>query len=198
MSNQTRNVLLVLVAIAIVAVIITLENPFQQGSSVPAEQSGRTQSGMIAGQGANQTEPPPLPQIGHPAPHFVLSDIDGNSVRLDSFRGKVVLINFWATWCPFCVFEMPDMERMFKIFSGDLIVLAINTGESRSKVRRFVEENEISYPVLLDTEGEVTQAYRIRGMPTSYYVDRNGIIRQIRVGYHTLSDMEEIIRSILY
>ena len=192
MSSQTRNILLILVAIAIVAAIIVLQNPFQQSSSASAGQGNKY--GLITAPGSSQSMSPPF--MGHPAPNFVLPDMNGNPVRLDSFRGKIVLINFWATWCPYCVREMSDMGQAANIFKDDLVILAVNTGESKSKVKRFVDANGISYPILLDTESVVAQAYLVAGMPTSYYVDKEGIIRQIVVGYHNLSEMERIIKSI--
>jgi cytochrome c biogenesis protein CcmG/thiol:disulfide interchange protein DsbE len=130
-------------------------------------------------------------EIGKPAPDFTLQDLDGNTVRLSDFRGKVVFLNFWATWCPPCRAEMPAIETLHRKYrDGDVVVLGIDLRESASTVRAFVEEGGYTWTFLLDTTGRVGSMYQVRGIPASYFVDRKGIIRAVAIGGMTGATME--------
>ncbi|WP_227995007.1 redoxin domain-containing protein [Oceanobacillus sp. CFH 90083] len=117
-------------------------------------------------------------EIGDRAPDFMLETLDGNAVQLSDFQGERVMINFWATWCPPCRQEMPDMERFYQ--EHDPVILSVNLtdGELNIKqVERFIQELELTFPVLLDKEGEVSNLYRIQPIPMTYMVDADGIIQ---------------------
>lgn len=140
---------------------------------------------IIAGgsAGCSPEGPAPGPQVGKPAPDFQLPNLGGQLVSLSDFQGKPVLINFWASWCGPCVYEMPYIQEVFEEWSGQgLVVLAINIGESSSKVKEFMESHALSFPVLLDMEGKVADQYNIGGIPTTFSVDKDGIIQAMRVG----------------
>jgi len=140
---------------------------------------------IIAGgsTGCSPEGPAPGPQVGKPAPNFQLPNLGGQSVSLSDFQGKPVLINFWASWCRPCVYEMPYIQEVFEEWSGQgLVVLAINIGESLSQVKEFMESHDLSFPVLLDMEGKVAEQYNIGGIPTTFSVDKDGIIQAMRVG----------------
>ena len=125
----------------------------------------------------------PAPQVGKPAPNFQLPNLGGELVSLSDFQGKPVLINFWASWCQPCVYEMPFIQEVFEEWSGQgLVVLAINMGENSSKVETFMESHGLSFPVLLDMQGKVGGQYNIRGIPTTFSVDKDGIIQAMRIG----------------
>ena len=116
------------------------------------------------------------------APDFTLATLDGSTVRLADLRGKVVLLNFWATWCPPCKAEMPDLDALQRIYgeSQGLVVLGINLQEDAGTVASFVQERNLSFPVLLDTDGTVTSGlYQVRPLPTSFIIDRQGYIRDV-------------------
>ena len=122
-------------------------------------------------------------QVGNPAPDFQLQDLDGQPVALSNLRGKAVLLNFWATWCPPCRREMSYIQEIYDEWPEEwLVVLAINIGESASKVREFIQNYGLSFPVLLDTKEDVAQKYNIRGIPTTFFIDKDGIIRVKIVG----------------
>lgn len=111
------------------------------------------------------------------APSFVLKDLGGNEVRLDDFRGKIVFLNFWATWCPPCREEMPSMEKLYREFrERDFTILAIDLREDNRKVKAFKEEFGLTFPILLDSDGAVGLDYRITSIPTTYLVDREGFL----------------------
>jgi peroxiredoxin len=118
------------------------------------------------------------------APEFVLPDLGGTPIRLSDHRGNVVLLNFWATWCPPCRAEMPSMEKLYQVYrERGLIILAISNDVSgRSVVERFVRERGLTFPVLLNPEGDVFAQYGVRGLPTSYVLDRKGRVVSGEIG----------------
>ena len=118
------------------------------------------------------------------APDFFLEDLNGNSVRLRDLRGKVVLLNFWATWCPSCRFEMPSMEALHKEYSRQgLVVLAVNFRESPGEIRPFYKEHNLSFRTLLDTGGETFARYETWSLPTTFLIDRRGYVVGKVIGY---------------
>ena len=127
------------------------------------------------------------PEEGHHAPDFALKTLDEKTVRLSDLRGnKVVLINFWATWCPPCRLEMPTMQKIYSEYKGrGFEIFAINIEpDAKEEIREFMEELRLTFPVLLDHDMKVTRKYRLIGLPVSFLIDRQGIIRAKEVGYH--------------
>lgn len=135
--------------------------------------------------------------VGDMAPDFQLTTLDGEEVALSDYRGSRVWINFWATWCPPCRAEMPDMEEFYK--QNDVEILAINLTEtepSTDQVQRFVDEYELTFPILLDEVIEVATAYRIQPIPTSFMLDSEGVIQFKSFGPLTYEQMEEVFADI--
>lgn len=129
--------------------------------------------------------PPPVPRAGFSAPDFQLDALDGETVSLSGLKGQVVLINFWASWCPPCRSEMPAMEAVHQDYRDlGLVVLAINATnqDDLRKVSTFVSDYALTSPILLDTEGQVSLLYELRSLPTSFFIDREGIIRDVVIG----------------
>ncbi len=128
----------------------------------------------------------PAPRQGFLAPDFTLQDMTGNQVSLQSLRGKVVVVNIWATWCTFCKSEMPAFQKVSDSFppESDVVILAVNstTQDDPAKVAQFVKDYALRYPILMDTGGRVTKAYQIRALPTTFFIDRKGIIRNVTIG----------------
>ena len=109
--------------------------------------------------------------------NFSLSLLEGETKSLSSYKGKVVFLNFWATWCGPCRVEMPSMEALYKKFSDKgLEILAVNCGEDQAAVRSFMKNEKLSFPALLDLDGRVSQNYGIQAIPTTYLIDRDGMI----------------------
>jgi peroxiredoxin len=120
---------------------------------------------------------------GKTAPPLALKDIHGGEHDLSRYRGKVVLVNFWATWCEPCRYEMPSMQRLkAKLADKSFELLAVNVDEPEARVRRFVEETRFDLPVLLDVNKRVTRAWGVRVMPTTFLVGPDGRIRYRAVG----------------
>jgi Peroxiredoxin len=128
---------------------------------------------------------------------FTLKDLDGNKVSLSDFKGKNVYINFFATWCPPCKGEMPDIENVYKEFKDkDLVVLAVDLGEQTETVKNFIESNKYSFKVLLDSDTSVAEKYNISAIPVSLFIDKNGNIKAKRVGAITEDEMKANIEKL--
>ncbi|MBI4187119.1 MAG: redoxin domain-containing protein [Chloroflexi bacterium] len=152
-------------------------------------------AGLLLAQGCASSAPasgrPGQLQVGSPAPDFTLTDLAGNQVSLSDFRGKAVFINFWATWCPPCREEMPEIEAIYQKYKDrDVAVIGVDILEKEDVVRRFVQEGGYSWTFVIDTTGEVTTVYKVTAIPTSYFIDGNGIIRAVAVGAMTRTEME--------
>jgi peroxiredoxin len=118
-------------------------------------------------------------KLGEPAPNFRLRDLNGQMVSLSDLRGKVVLLNFWATWCGPCRVEMPAMEELYRTFSrNDFEILAVSTdAQGASVTRPFQQENHLTFPILHDADYRVGLTYGARSLPMTFMVDRQGIVR---------------------
>lgn len=131
---------------------------------------------------------------GDVAPDFTLEDTNGNKVTLSSLRGKVVMVNFWATWCPPCKEEMPSMERLNKIMAEeDFVMLAINTEkDGRSVVPDFLKKNPHDFTVLYDDQGTVQQEYGVYKFPESFVIRKDGTVDQKVIGAIDWSSVKTI------
>ena len=121
---------------------------------------------------------------GLPAPNFSLPDLDGKMVSLSDYRGKVVLLNIWATWCPPCVEEMPSMEKLYQELQGEgLEILAVSIDESGAQeVLPFMQKHKLSLPALTDTKGTIKSLYQTTGVPESFIIDKDGILVEKVIG----------------
>jgi cytochrome c biogenesis protein CcmG/thiol:disulfide interchange protein DsbE len=122
----------------------------------------------------------PSPEVGALAPDFTLTNLGGEQISLNDLRGQVVLINFWATWCIPCRLEMPAIQQRYN--DGGFAVLAVDFNEDAERVQAFVDELDLNLPILLDPGGDVQELYRVRGYPTSFFVDEGGVIRFFHIG----------------
>jgi cytochrome c biogenesis protein CcmG/thiol:disulfide interchange protein DsbE len=121
--------------------------------------------------------------VGEAAPNFELQNLDGQSISLSNLKGNPVLVNFWATWCGPCVSEMPYIQEINEDWSDTgLVVLAINIGDSSQAVEQFLQEHNLALPVLLDTKKVVAPKYGIRAIPTTFFIDKEGIVRVKVIG----------------
>jgi peroxiredoxin len=132
--------------------------------------------------------------VGDVAPDFKLEDTKGNPVSLSDFRGKVVLINLWATWCPPCIAEMPSMERLQEVMAGDdFVILAVNTEENgRSVVPEFLEKTRYTFPILYDDKGVVQKLYGVFKFPESFIILKDGTVAEKIIGPLDWSSLETI------
>ncbi|MFL0403666.1 TlpA family protein disulfide reductase [Bacillus nitratireducens] len=140
-------------------------------------------------------------EIGKSAPDFELTKLDGAKVKLSDLKGKKVILNFWATWCGPCQQEMPDMEAFYKEHKDNVEILAINytpseKGGGEEKVRNFAKEKGITFPILLDKNIDVTTAYKVITIPTSYFIDTKGVIQDKFIGPMTQKEMEKRVAKL--
>jgi thiol-disulfide isomerase/thioredoxin len=121
-------------------------------------------------------------QKAAPAPAFTLTSLAGDPVTLSDHRGQAVMINFWTTWCPPCLAELPLIESFAKNYAEELVVLAVNAGEERARVVDFVNEYGYDLLFLLDSSNSLGEKYQVRGLPTSVFIDQQGLIQAIHIG----------------
>ena len=141
------------------------------------------------------TKSTPSMKTGLPAPDFVLNDLDGRPVRLSDLKGKVVLIEFWATWCPPCTMAIPELNALQrKYMDRDFVILSISTDEDISTVRSYVEENDVLFPVLFDDKN-VNSSYGVYTIPTVVIIDENGIVLKNHMGFAP-GIFEELLKDV--
>jgi len=122
------------------------------------------------------------PDIGYLAPDFTLLTSGGDELSLSDLRGTPVLVNFWATWCPPCRAEIPALEQTYRQFGGDVLVLGIDVQENPDRVATFIQQNDMTYPVVIDESAEIAKIYQVRAFPTSYLIDERGVVLQVYNG----------------
>lgn len=176
---------------------------FSQKETAPADTAQGTsavQPESAAGEATKSVaERPTRPYPNHHAPDFTLTDLEGQPVQLSSLKGKKVFINFWASWCPPCKAEMPDLVEMSKKYQGQVEFYGVNltTQDTVEKAKGFVKEYGIEFPTLLDERGEVGGRYGVVSIPTSFTIDENGVVVQRTGGQLSRSAMEEMLQDVI-
>lgn len=140
---------------------------------------------------------PPMGQLDRPAPNFTAPELRGGTVELAQYRGRVVLINFWGTWCEPCKRELPALQQAYEQFSEQgLMVIGVNltddeqvNGKTVEDVAAFLAQYGVTYPIALDVDGKIAEAYRIFPLPTSYFVTTDGQLRYVHIGELTFADI---------
>ncbi len=141
----------------------------------------------------------PSPLVGRPAPGFTLTSFDGEPVRLEALRGRVVVLNFWASWCyPACYEEAPALEAAWRTHrERGLVVVGVDIQDTEAAGRRFIAELGLTFPNAPDPKGTVSIDYGVYGVPETFVIDRRGIIRQKHVGAFTLDAARRAIEPLL-
>ena len=125
----------------------------------------------------------PAPKVGEPAPDFALQDMDGKLVRLSDFRGQTVVLNFWATWCAPCRQEFPEFVDVYeRNREKGLAIIGVNIKENVRSVRKFADDFGAKFPIAMDAEGSVASQYRIQGLPVTWFIDVEGVVRGQVIG----------------
>ncbi len=160
----------------------------QAGASYPITSAGADITGLGTG-----------PKVGQLAPDFVLKDVyTGQPIRLSSLRGKPVWINFWASWCPPCKAELPDMKQVYARYEGKgLVLFGIDMQEDPAVVKQFTSDNGYKWDIAVDSDGHVTNTYYVFSIPTHIFVDSDGVIKSIQIGALTQAMMEERLSKII-
>lgn len=178
--DPVRDLVIPVLAIALVAAGIFFVQWFRERAAAPVAGSsfapGSYSPIRLGSEGEGK------PKLGQPAPGFQLLDSEGRVVRLDDFRGRPVLVNFWATWCVPCRKETPELIALQSEWGDEAQIVGVNYFESPDAVRAFAADFGINYPLPLDRTGEVTGSYKLTGLPETFFLDAQGVIRDHRIG----------------
>jgi len=138
------------------------------------------------------------PAQGFAAPIFNTAVLSGGETSLQDYAGDVVVVNFWATWCPPCKAEMPGINQFYEAYKDQgVVVLAVNAKEGEELVRPFIESSGFTFPVLLDPMGRIVNQYQVRSFPTTLVIDRNGVIQYIHSGMISPEELEAVVGPLL-
>ncbi|MCL4426062.1 MAG: TlpA family protein disulfide reductase [Firmicutes bacterium] len=132
------------------------------------------------------------PETGYLAPDFTLRDLEGKEVKLSESRGQVVLVNFWASWCPPCRAEIPEIEAYYQKNGQKVVILGVDLQEDPARVKSFARTMNMHYPILLDS-GQVAKQYRVRVIPTTFVVSPRGVISDVFTGPMSYSQIEKMV-----
>jgi peroxiredoxin len=187
----------IIIIIAAVIVVLNLWKPSQiAGTKVNSNTAKEDSSSSknIPGVDLSQV------QEGKPAPDFQLATLDGQTIKLSDYRGKKVILNFWATWCPPCKAEMPHMKNFYEQNKDKGIeILAVNLTKSdngKAAVETFAKDNQLTFKIALDEDGRIGKQYQAFTIPTSYIIDSNGIITKKIIGPMDENMMETLTKGI--
>ncbi|MBN2548603.1 MAG: TlpA family protein disulfide reductase [Anaerolineales bacterium] len=127
-------------------------------------------------------DPAAAPKVGQPAPKFALENLAGQTIRLSDLRGRAVILNFWATWCGPCIREMPMFNEYSQKYSSNLVVIGVDMQEDLPVVQEFLEDLNFDYEMIADQGGEIGKAYQVFMLPTTFFIDAEGILRAQHIG----------------
>lgn len=189
-----KKIFSLLLIIALIAIALTnfVKSKVEEGQKVDTSSTQVSTAKNDKGSGL---------EINQTAPDFQLKTLDDKKVKLSDYRGKIVILNFWATWCPPCKAEIPQMEKYYKKQAKDdgVEILAVNltkADKDKAYIRDFVKSYEMTYPVLLDEDGEQQRQYEIVTIPTTFFIDKNGKIQKKVVGPMDQEMMSKTIAAI--
>lgn len=136
--------------------------------------------------------------VGETAPNFSLQQLDGKEVKLADLRGKGVVLNFWGSWCVPCKTEMPELEKQSQAFTSKGVVFTgVNIGESPITVKQFVDQVGVTFPIWLDQQREITRLYNIGPIPTTFFIDKDGVVKDVVIGQMNAAIIQEKVAKIL-
>lgn len=139
----------------------------------------------------------PQPAIDHPAPPFTLTTLAGDEFSLGAAQGKPVVLNFWATWCGPCQRELPALQAAAERYGDRVLIVGVDQGEAPEIVQRYVDQLGLTFAIPLDAEFAVGELYNVRGLPTTYFIDRQGVIRQMWLGEMNSVTLAEGVAEVL-
>ncbi|MFH1648008.1 MAG: TlpA disulfide reductase family protein [Chloroflexota bacterium] len=158
-------------------------------------------AGLAAAGCSVGTDRTDIPVPGRTAPDFQLQSLGGETVSLSGLRGQPVMVNFWASWCGPCREEMPFIQKVYEDTTWKtrgLVILAVNLAESPAEVQKFMDALGLSFTVLLDSQQEVGKLYNVSAIPTTYFIDKNGIIRDVKIGsFQSVAEIDAKLQKLV-
>ncbi|MDI3477226.1 MAG: hypothetical protein PWQ59_751 [Thermoanaerobacterium sp.] len=185
-NNRNKNIIL---AVSIILVLILGISIYFLNNYVISSQTQNQNTNTAINNAQVGTEK------GDLAPDFTLKDVNGKTVTLSKLKGKKVILNFWATTCPYCKIEMPELNKFYQNNKNDVVLLAIDIGEDKSVVENYLEGKGYSFDVLLDSDAKVAMDYKVQFIPMSFFIDEKGIIRSISNGAMTYDEIDEYFKT---
>jgi peroxiredoxin len=167
--------------------------------TLTSKDAGGIESHFDSGQSFTTIAALPIgPEIGKMAPDFTLITTEGKNLTLSSYRGKLVLLNFWQRGCPACVREMPMMQTFFsKLTSDQIVIIGVNVREDEATVKAFKERWNLTFPILLDPTGQISRSYVIDDIPATFFINGQGVIKEIKIGpFDSAEDIGSVINSL--
>jgi len=194
-----KSLIAILLALFLIGVSILTINSFNSSNSNTNSSVNNTNNKNITSKDNTSTKPAQVnpSAIKTKAIDFKLKDLNGQELSLSDLKGKKVFLNFWATWCPPCKAEMPEIEKLYQeIKDNDLVIVAVEIGESLDIVKPFIDSNKYNFKVLLDPDQSVATKYNIASIPTSYFIDAEGYIISKHVGGMNIDQMKTYIKTL--
>ena len=158
---------------------------------------------IVLSRESGATGPTPLttaPYVGQLAPDFTLTATDGRTITLSDYttnRGTPVILNFWATWCPPCRVEMPYFESAHNLYDEEVAILGLNQAESAATIAAYAGERGLTYPLLVDADMKVNNLYGVLNLPTTIFIDRNGVVREVLIGTMSQGVLDDRIEQLI-
>jgi len=185
MRKNLKNIIgIILITVIILSAVVLFANCGAKEEN-PPDLLNSTEAGESSQSQSIETKV----EIGYAAPDFSVELLSGETVKLSDYKGKVVLLNFWASWCPPCISEMPDIQKLSENYSDDLAVLAVNYGEKKTTAENFIKKNNYTFNVGIDENTNVAKLYPSNGIPYTIIIDAKGIITKIQEGIKPGEDM---------
>jgi peroxiredoxin len=171
-AKRARLVRLLLISLSVLIIVAC-------GAGANTTTSGSAPQSTVAHVIAGDTS---MPQIGQPAPDFEYTLSDGTTHKLSDLRGKKVLVNFWATWCAPCLEEMPALQKSLQSYGDTVVILGVNKLEQATVIGPFADQHQISFPLIANPTGDISDRYGAKNIPVSYFINSDGTIGFLRIG----------------
>lgn len=180
-----------ILSLVVVLSLVLLIGCTSQGEEMPEENNTESETPVEESESNSEESSEDVEEEKVYAPDFSLTGMDGETYTLSDFQGKKVMVNFWATWCPYCVKEMPDLTKLAQEYSDDLVVLAVNVDESESKIQGFLDDNpEIDLNILLDPKAKTAGTYGANALPLTIGINSDG---SVETGYPGMLNYEQMV-----
>ena len=188
-----KNLILWVTALILLLTALFVTKYYDNGSGnkILQNPAAQVQSNLTQNSSSNSS-------VAQKAIDFTLTDLDGKKVSLKDFIGKNVYLNFWATWCPPCKSEMPEIEKVYQQYKDkDFVVLAVDLGEDKNIVKNFMQQNKYTFNILLDSNQNVATQYNINAIPVSYFINKDGNVVAKKIGALTGEEMQSYVKQLI-